>query len=268
MLVVAFLVVKAIVGSKSFQNCVCTNQKEQQPGLEVYALLRCGGAFLEAHNGAISATASLIIAVFTCTLWWATTGMLQASADQSAAMERSISEAARAASAMEAVAGHFADNVAAVKELSYQQMRAYVSVAVHGGIYQERDKNLKFEAKPAMLNTGHTPAHRVGYKARAEILPIPLRSDLAFPLPDKINGAASLGPQQPFLMSAIVDEFCEDADVGAIKSGTGRALCVWGVITYKDVFGNEHYTEFFQILTWLPDGKIFGYYPAEHNEST
>jgi hypothetical protein len=147
-------------------------------------------------------------------------------------------------------------------------MRAYVSVLVSGATYQERDKGLKFEGKPAMLNSGHTPARKVGYKARADILPVPLPSDFSFPLPERINGAASLGPQQHFVMSAIVDAFYDDADVYAIKRGEGSALYVWGIVSYQDVFGNDRTTKFCQILTWLPDGRVWGYFTNEHNEAT
>lgn len=277
--IVLGLLAIAIVDSASFQNCVCGEQKhdsgkalvEEKPRLPVSIQdwIRCTGTFLDSNNGSITAIASLLIAIFTGTLWYATIGMLQASDQQGAAMERSIAESARAATTMEQVAKHFADNVETFRTRSAQQMRAYLSVLVSGAIYQERERNFKFEGKPAMLNTGHTPARKVGYKARADILPVPLPSDFAFPLPDKIiNGAASLGPQQHFLMSAVVDRFCDDADVGAIKRADGRALYVWGVVIYEDAFGNKQTTKFCQILTWLPDNKIWGYFTDSHNDAT
>jgi hypothetical protein len=66
------------------------------------------GIFVEQHAGAITAIASIAIAGFTWTLWRATSGMLKTASQQSADTNRSIAEAARAASAMEKVAAHVA----------------------------------------------------------------------------------------------------------------------------------------------------------------
>lgn len=165
-------------------------------------------------------------------------------------MERSIAESGRAASAMEDVSRHFAENVAIVKDRSAKQMRAYVSVLVHSGVYQEREKGFYFEGKPMMLNMGNTPAHNVRYRATADILPIQIPSDFPFPLPERASSAATLGPHQNFIMGARVGTFYDDRDVFAIKNATGRALYVWGIITYEDIFGDAHHTKFCQIITW------------------
>jgi hypothetical protein len=95
-LVVAALVF-AIFDSQSFQNCVCANQKDANPkensGFALFGTFcQCTGSFLEAHNAAITALASIVIAIFTGTLWSATKGMLKTSADQSEAMPISLLE--------------------------------------------------------------------------------------------------------------------------------------------------------------------------------
>jgi hypothetical protein len=190
-------------------------------------------------------------------------------------MERSIAEATRLASAMEVVSKEIAvsakaatDSVAALKERTAQQMRAYLAVAVGAAIYQERNKPLKFEGKPLLVNSGHTPAYKVSYRAKAEILSIPLPKDFAFPLPDEVVGGAMLGPQQNATLSAIVDDFSEDAEVEDIKIGKGKCLYIWGIVTYEDIFGEARRTRFCQSLTWLPDGKVFGVFTPGHNDAT
>src|SRR5258708_756447 len=60
-------------------------------------------------------------------------------------------------------------------------MRSYLCVNICTGVYQERAKDLRFEAKPMLLNTGYTPAHNVTYKAKADILPFPLPKDFNLP---------------------------------------------------------------------------------------
>jgi len=116
-------------------------------------------------------------------------------------------------------------------------MRAYLTVIIGGGLYQERNKNLKFEGRPILINTGQTPARKVGYRASAAILPVELPEDFSFPLPAKSAGASVIGPQQSNIMFAVVESFVPDQDVEVIKSGKdNRALYVWGVVTYEDFF--------------------------------
>ena len=201
--------------------------------------------------------------------------LINESISQSKSMERSTNEATRLASAMEVVAKEIAvsakaatDSVATLKERTAQQMRAYLAVVVGSAIYQERSKGLKFEGKPLLINTGHTPANNVRYGASAAILPIPLPDDFVFPLADEVKGAAMLGPQQNGQLSGIVKDFCDDADVDHIKICKEKALYVWGIVTYEDIFGESHYTRFCQSLTWLGDGKVIGYYVPGHNNAT
>jgi hypothetical protein len=200
---------------------------------------------------------------------------VQAAGEQSKAMERTIEEAGRSASAMEKVAIHIetsaqaaTDSVAALKERTAQQMRAYLTVNIGGAIYQERPRNLKFEAKPLLINTGHTPAHKVSYIAKAAILPVPLPEDFSFPLSEDFIGASVLGPQQSATLSGVVDELCDDSEVETIKSVTGKALYTWGVIRYEDIFKEHRLTKFCMIYTWQSDGKVFGYFIPRHNEAT
>jgi hypothetical protein len=266
----------AVLNSESFKDCIRAQhdydvrhaQPEEQTRLPVSLCLPCSGAFIEAHNGAISALASIVIALFTVTLWRATQGMLDATSGQSDAMDKSIKEAARAATAMDRVAFHFSENVYIAKERSAQQMRAYLSVLVNAGTYQEREKNLRFEGRPAILNAGQTPAKNVGYRAAAGILPVPLPTDFTFPLKDQVVGAATLGPHQHFIMNATVEDFYDDADVFDIKTGKDRALYVWGIVTYQDIFGTDQHTKFCQYLLWLPDGRMFGFFVSDYNDAT
>ncbi|HLX00425.1 MAG TPA: hypothetical protein VKR82_17435 [Candidatus Acidoferrales bacterium] len=198
-----------------------------------------------------------------------------AAAGQSAAMERSINEANRLASAMEKAAKDIGisasaavDSVEALRERTAQQMRAYVSVIVGTAIYQERDKDLKFEGRPFMVNTGHTPAHGVSYRAKAAVLPVPLPDNFGFPLPVDAVGSYVLGASHNAIMNSVVDDFFPDNQVEKIKKMDGNALFVWGLITYKDIFDIRRETKFCQQLYWLPDGKVFGIYVPRHNDAT
>jgi hypothetical protein len=201
---------------------------------------------------------------------------VNAAIGQSEDMKRSIAEASRSASAMEQVAAHIEtsakaaiDSVAALRERTAQQMRAYLTVVVGAALYQDRHKGIRFEGKPMLINTGHTPAHKVRYRAKGAIFPIPLPAGFVFPpLPILEVGAAVLGPQQNATLSAIVDGFVPDQDVEDIKHiRRGQSLYVWGVVEYEDIFDENHFINFCQQLSWLPDDEIWGVFVPGHNDS-
>jgi hypothetical protein len=177
---------------------------------------------------------------------------------------------------MEEVAKHIAvsaqaalESVAAVKERTAAQMRAYLSVNIGGAIYQEREKNIRFEAKPAIINNGFTPAYRVRYRAKAAIRTTPFPADFDYLLAPRIEeGGGVIGSQQTFVMSAIVDDYIPDEDVGDIKVGHKGSLQVWGLVEYDDIFGDHHETEFSQNLIWLPNGNIYGWQLAAYGNAT
>lgn len=196
---------------------------------------------------------------------------------QSKSMEKSVAEAARLAGAMERIAGDIAvsskaavDSVAALRERTAQQMRAYVTVNIGTAVYQERNKGLRFEGKPLLINTGHTPARNVSFRTSAAILEAPLPGDFTFPFTTEIQSTATVGAGQNAVLSGIVEDFVDDAEVEDIKIGKAkRCLFVWGIVTYEDIFGESHYTKFCQSLFWQLDSKgVYGYYYPKHNDST
>lgn len=200
---------------------------------------------------------------------------VEAAEGQSKDMKTTINEITRFAGAMEHVAGSMLTSANAAKESveilksrTAHQMRAYLCVTIGVAIFQDRQKGLRFEAKPNLTNTGHTPATDVWYVAKADILPLPLKEDFPFALSGGAKGAAVVGPQQNASMSAIVDNFYPEEDIPTIKSGVGVGLVVWGIVNYKDVFGATHTTKFAQNLVWLADDSIFGYYIPGHNDAT
>jgi hypothetical protein len=228
---------------------------------------------------------TLALVVFTRRLYLATAGLFtetaglrEAAGQQVRDMQQSISEAARSAAAMERVAEHIetsaraaVDSVVSIKERTAMQMRAYLAVVVFQAIYQERDKQLRFEVKPLIVNTGHTPAHNVRYHAKADILPLQLPDDFDFSLTAlPWVGGSVIGAQHNAIMSAVVDRYVDDNEIASIKRGTGTALRIWGQVLYQDVFGEEHFTNFHQILNWIgpPENElVFGMYPPRNNDA-
>jgi hypothetical protein len=215
------------------------------------------------------------LAFFTALLWFATY-RLSSDAKENAVtqvkkMEDAIAESVRAANAMEEVAEATKNNAVLMQSMVSRQMRAYLSVVIGNAIYQERDKNLKFAGTPNILNTGLTPARKVRHLIRAEIMPTILPFDFDFSLHGDMTGGGIIGSQQRTEIPGVVDDFVANEDVPDIKHAVERALHVWGIVIYEDVFGNEWETKFSQVLTWLgpPDKEIvYGYYNNRYNEQT
>jgi hypothetical protein len=62
-------------------------------------------------------------------------------------------------------------------------------------------------------------------------------------------------------MSAVLDHVVQANEIQDIKMGKGKALWVWGIVHYDDVFGKPHFAQFCQRLVWLPDdSNIYGTY--------
>jgi hypothetical protein len=148
------------------------------------------------------------------------------------------------------------------------ELRAYLSIGIGQATFQERDKGLRFEGRPILTNNGHTPAHNVSYKASAAILPNPPPSNFPFPLVTEQSGGATLGSGDHFILNAVVEDFVPDEDVPKIMAGKDLALYVWGIVTYNDIFEEKRETCFFQCLTWLPNGEIWGRHMRTHNRAT
>jgi hypothetical protein len=157
---------------------------------------------------------------------------------------------------------------------SRRELRAYLTVVIGPATYQVRRAvedggDLRFGCDPIILNTGRTPARKIQFKARAAILPWPLPKETHLPEGiDEGTGDNILGAQQNANMFAVVEGFCQDGDIQAIKDGFGaKALYVWGKITYEDVFGDVHYTRFCQHIYWTMDDKVRGNYIPGRNDA-
>lgn len=179
----------------------------------------------------------------------------------------------QSASAMEKIADKIAASTeAATASVSAinKQMRDYLFVLVGSGTVQNRANNWKFASSPTLRNAGNTPAHKVSFKIKTAILPVPLPEDFTFPLPSEPTGGSPIGPHQDTTLNAIADDFCADEEVENVKIGAkGKTLYVWGIVTYQDVFGENHFTKFCHTVNFVRIGtedRVTGFYIGRHEE--
>jgi len=157
------------------------------------------------------------------------------------------------------------------EDTKHKELRAYVTAAVGQAVPQMAIQNgrLRFEGKPSIINMGRTPAYKVSWVARAEILPRPLDANYTFPeLPTPPTEGIVLGPMQNMLISGLVGDYVPDQQVDEIRYGRGMGLYVWAKISYFDIFGRKRTTKLAQMITFSDDNKVINVqYPNQHNYS-
>jgi hypothetical protein len=226
---------------------------------------------------------TLVLAMVTYFLWRETGRLVKGADDQSIKMRESINEASRAATAMEQVASSMATNVESVKTsvqttreiadrqklITELQSRAYLAVAFYGMVPQNSATGIRFEPRMVIINNGNTPAYRVKFRTASDVLPMPLRNDFDFPLPDELpsRSLSVIGPRLNKIVSAVVPKIYPDVEVTQIMAGVGQRIVMWGVVTYYDAFGIERFVKFSQSFAWLTDGNILGFDTAHHNDA-
>jgi hypothetical protein len=240
-------------------------------------------ATLDAGPEAFTAGATVVIALFTIVLAIATNRLWSAALGQSDDTKKTIAEAVKSSAAMEAVAASMAQNVKHLettvatnkriadrqKLVSEMQLRAYVSVIIGSAVTQDQATGTYFYGSAVMVNSGQTPAKRVEHSVDVGIFPSPLPPD--FVLPAARNARIREGmlpPHQNRTLGASLGAFIPDADMGPIKKGDGRGFYIWGDVAYEDAFDERRTTTFCHLLTFLPDGKTWGYYSPGRNTAT
>ncbi|WP_211625873.1 hypothetical protein [Paraburkholderia domus] len=238
---------------------------------------------LVAYSTVALAVVTLFLAIWTGLLWKATVRLgrdaKETSERQSQEMQKSIAEATRAATAMEGVAvaaGVSArastESVATLKEVTAKQMRAYLSVVMNGGSFQERDKEIRFGINPILVNSGNTPAHRIRYWAKAGVYDFPLPDNFDFPDgEDSVVTSFALGPHQSVVLNAGLAGLVADDEAELIVTGRHKRIYIWGKVSYVDVFGQERFTQFSHNIFWVGpprEGRWGGTYCSPFSEST
>ena len=202
--------------------------------------------------------------------------MDEIAAGQTADMKASISEATRAATAMERVSIAAENNTqivaamaASQREFWQRQMRAYISVRYAAVAPQDNATGWRTEVRLLLVNTGLTPAHNVTYQSHADVLPHPLPDDFDFPIPDvPATSASVVGSQQSFIMGAPVPRLYSDDEIATYTENRGTRVYMYGTISYEDSFGVRQHTNFSQSVMWFRDGSTMGVNTLRHNAAT
>jgi hypothetical protein len=210
----------AVINSHTFQECIGTSQSEIGSAVLSVTLSRlqaCFGLALTENNSAITVLATLLVALFTGTLWWSTYKLWHATKDAAHATEQLTKIAATQLRDQEAI------------------QRAYISAEAEGL------NPLLGDARPEHFvighvnfrNGGHIPARNFRWYATIDSDPCGLREDFPIPPTNKFEGTTIIAPGSA--MKFGTKEF-EVPAVGWIY--------LWGAFTYDDGFVPDRFATF------------------------
>lgn len=156
-----------------------------------------------------------------------------------------------------------------LKKSSEQQLRAYVSVEGGGVSDQDTATGTPYQVEIIMVNRGQTPAYDVEYRSNCAVRGWPPAENMNLELPEILPHRSRnvLGPSGSTVIYAFADRFVTEIEVAQIRAGRPLRLYFWGIVTYRDAFGQARETKFCRSLVWS-SGKISSLPTREHNGAT
>jgi hypothetical protein len=211
------------------------------------------GAFVDSHNGAVTAIATIFIGLFTYTLKRATDKLWSAGERQLEHAKREFTSAEtgrqvqfdqiteqlgilrQSTEAAEASARATRDLVRSEEKRTQLELRAYIGIEWAKVI--SNDWGNTFIVEIQIKNAGQTPAFRVTHRITAQVFPPGQPPNLA--IPNKSPGELPIAPGTAFVMrTPIVLGGAAEIDVNK------RFIISWGRVDYFDIIGFPRHLEF------------------------
>jgi hypothetical protein len=133
-------------------------------------------------------------------------------------------------------------------------MRAYISVDIGG--YRRQNKNIRFEFRPVINNTGNTPANNVRVLSKSDIIYDTISDIFDYRIAFEGTGRGSsttLSPRQNKFHAHVFNRKCSMNEIRDLLKAR-NAFHLWGQVTYEDIFGIERYTRF-SYMIYIPTNK-------------
>ena len=226
-----------VIGSSSFQSCVCRISGDDVHHQSEYSVrgrfaasggyADCLGQYLQQNNGAVTAIATVVMAVFSGLLWATTKSLWVEAKDASLTAQKAAAAAEKSANAALGV-----------------ELPRFVAANIH---FFVRDINVddgvhSCEVRATFLNHGRTEAvitqECLVWKLDSALSPKP-----RYPIHSvtKIDFGKVVGATQPVVMSCVFSVAAPVVE--AIKTGQ-TILWVYGFIEYRDFLQKRHRTGF------------------------
>ena len=148
------------------------------------------------------------------------------------------------------------------------QLRAYIVADAKGVSIHGPENEVWVSVQIIIKNTGQTPAHDLRIVSKTELLRHPIEMPFDFTLisgPDP--SAAVLGADEPTESESRPEKpFDGNEMMVAMEPESGARIYTWGTVTYLDVFGRPHYTNFCSSLIFA-NGEAVAHASEHHNDA-
>ena len=227
----ALFVIAERTFSPSFQQCVGAAEENPSAYGITVSYASCTARILQSYEALITALATMVIAAFTGTLWWATSRQAELT-----------------------------------REALIADKRAFVfATGIHPFWERSPTGGYNWRFRPIWQNSGDTPTKGMTMHTSCELRHTPLPSGFDFGRATTQTGTGFLGPRATgtgslaptFPMAAITPQNLLDVQQGR------QFLYLWGSVRYFDVFPNtkQHITRFCWLVMLV--GDPFTYVPDD-----
>jgi hypothetical protein len=152
-----------------------------------------------------------------------------------------------------------------MRRTGQRQLRAYIvagatDVDIHGP-----ENEVSVSSVISIKNTGQTPAHELSVVSRTRLLAHPIKMPFDFTLRTGDDPSRTvLGAGQDIESESPAEKpFTGDEMMRAKNPEGGFRIYTWGSVTYRDVFGRKHYTNFCSSLIF--DERAALAHASEHH---
>jgi hypothetical protein len=157
-----------------------------------------------------------------------------------------------------------------LEDTAQRQLRAYI-IAKVDDVDVEQINGSEGEAmvsvKIAIKNTGQTPAHDLRIVSKAELLRHPVKMPNFTLISGPDPSVSVLGAGEP-IASECNTLFDGNAMMCAEESELSKKrIYIWGTVTYRDVFGGDHWTNFCSSLIFR-ESEYVVHASEHHNDAS
>jgi hypothetical protein len=177
----------------------------------------------------------------------------------------SLIDAKIAASAAERAAKATENSVDLSRTTAERQLRAYIVAGAKSVNINGPEDAVSVSMQIVIKNTGQTPAYDLTVVSKTELLKHPIKMPFNFTLisgPDPSRAVLGAG-ETTESESKGEKPFNGDEMMIAAEPEAGARIYTWGSVTYCDVFGHQHYTNFCSSLIF--DGSEAIAHTSEHH---
>jgi hypothetical protein len=188
-------------------------------------------------------------------------------------IRESLTDAKIAADAAKRAAKATEDAVKLSRDTTQRQLRAYVVAKADGNVGIKKingsENAVMVTVQIAIKNTGQTPAHDLRVISKTELLRHPIVLPFNLTLVSGPDPSASvLGAGEPIGSESSPSEpFDGNAMLCATEPESRARIYTWGTITYRDVFGCNHWTNFCSSLIFTDDEAV-AHVSEHHNDAS